>query len=186
MEDSEIIRLYWERSADAVAATDSKYGGYCRAIARNILDSEEDAEECVNDAWLKLWNAIPPQRPARLSAFLGKIVRNLALDRFQRTRAEKRGGGAMALVLEELSDCVSGGESVEQAIDRAELLAAINGFLGSLPKQKRDLFVLRYWYARPVADIAAQRGLSPGSVTMSLKRSREQLKTYLKERGFEL
>ena len=88
MEDSEIIRLYWERSADAVAATAGKYGGYCRAIARSILDSEEDAEECVNDAWFKLWNAIPPQRPAQLSAFLGKIVRNLALDRFQRTRAE--------------------------------------------------------------------------------------------------
>ena len=185
MEDSEIIRLYWERSGDAIAATAGKYGGYCRAIARNILGSEEDAEECVNDAWLKLWNAIPPQRPARLSAFLGRVVRNLALDRFQRARAEKRGGG-LEPVLEELSDCVSGGESVEQAIDRAELLAAINGFLGSLPKQKRDLFVLRYWYARPIGDIAAQQNMSVGSVTMSLKRSREKLKAYLTERGFEL
>ena len=186
MEDSEIIRLYWERSADAVAATAGKYGGYCRAIARSILDSEEDAEECVNDAWLKLWNAIPPQRPAQLSAFLGRIVRNLALDRFQQARAEKRGGGNMALVLEELSDCIEGGERVEQAVDRAELLAAINGFLAGLPKQKRDLFVLRYWYAKPIGDIAAQQGLSVGSVTMSLKRSREKLKAYLKERGFEL
>ena len=186
MEDSEIIRLYWERSDDAVTATAGKYGDYCRAIAKNILGSEEDAEECVNDAWLRVWNAIPPQRPARLSAFLGKIVRNLALDRFQKARAEKRGGGNMALVLEELSDCISGGETVEQAVDRAELLAAINGFLVSLPKQKRDLFVLRYWYARPIADIAAQRGLSVGSVTMSLKRSREKLRNYLKERGFEL
>lgn len=186
MEDSEIIRLYWERSADAITATAGKYGGYCRAIARNILGSEEDAEECVNDAWLRLWNAIPPQRPTRLSAFLGRVVRNLALDRFQQARTEKRGGGTLELVLDELSECVSGGETVEQAIDRAELLAAINGFLGSLPKQKRDLFVLRYWHTYPIADIAARHGLSVGSATMHLKRCREKLRNYLKERGFEL
>lgn len=186
MEDSEIIRLYWERSADAIAATAGKYGGYCRAIAKNILRSEEDVEECVNDTWLRLWNAIPPQRPAQLSAFLGRVVRNLSLDRLQQIRTEKRGGGGLELVLEELSECVSGGETVEQALDRAELLAAINGFLGSLPKQKRDLFVLRYWHAYPIADIAARHGLSVGSVTMSLKRCRENLRNYLKERGFEL
>lgn len=186
MEDSEIIRLYWARSADAVAATAGKYGGYCRAIAKHILGSDEDAEECVNDAWLRLWNAIPPQRPARLSAFAGRVVRNLALDRWQRARAEKRGGGELDLVLEELSECIEGGETVEQAVDRAELLAAINSFLGALPKPKRDLFVLRYWHARPIADIAAQRGMSVGSVTMSLKRSREKLRLYLRERGFEL
>lgn len=112
MEDSRIVELYWKRDADAIPATSEKYGGYCASIAQNILGNEEDAEECVNDTWLGAWNSMPPHRPSVLQAFLGKITRNLSFNRHRRDRAEKRGGGELPLVLDELGECVSGTDSV--------------------------------------------------------------------------
>lgn len=107
MEDREIVNLYWERNSNAIKETASKYGGYCKAIAKNILGNNEDAEECVNDIYLNTWNSIPPNRPNVLSTYLGKITRNLSFDRFRHRHADKRGGGEIELVLDELGECVS-------------------------------------------------------------------------------
>ncbi len=186
MEDREIIALYWDRDEEAIPATAEKYGGYCAAIARSILNNREEAEECVNDTWLRAWNAMPPQWPEVLSAFLGRITRNLSLNRYCHITAEKRGGGQTALVLEELADCVSDRETVEGSIDRKELLAAIDRFLAALPERKRNIFLCRYWYFDSVDDIACRFGITANHVSVMLNRLRQKLRTYLTERGFEL
>ena len=186
MEDEQIVRLYWNRDEAAIPATAEKYGAYCTTVARNILGNLQDAEECVNDAYLQAWNAMPPHRPRILSTFLGKLTRNLALNRYKHLAAEKRGGGEAAVVLEELAECVSGVDDIERELNRRELLGAINGFLRTLPDRKRNIFVLRYWYAHPVGDIASRYGMTPGAVSMTLNRLRSQLHGYLLERGFDL
>ena len=152
MDDNCIIQLYWDRNDQAICATSEKYGRYCKAIAKNILGSEEDAEECVNDTYLNAWNAMPTHWPEQLAAFLGKITRNLSFNKYKHNHAEKRGGGEIMLVLDELADCVSGIDNVEQIIDRQELERTINSFAESLPIEKRNIFVRCYWYA------AGQRG----------------------------
>ena len=141
MEDSQIIDLYWARLEQAIQETDTKYGGYCRAIAHNILKSMEDSEECVSDTWLRAWNAMPPQRPSVLSAFLGRITRNLSLDRYKAARAEKRGGSSFPAALDELSECVPAGGSVEQTMDERELGQAIDRFLRTIPEKQCSLFL---------------------------------------------
>ena len=186
MDDAGIIQLYWDRNEQAIKATSDQYGRYCRAIAKNILSSVEDAEECVNDTYLSAWNAIPPHRPEQLSTFLGRITRNLSFNRYRHDRAEKRGGGEMALILDELTDCVSDTDTVEQAIDRQELGRAVNAFVRGLPTAKRSIFVRRYWYADAVSTIAEDCGMRPGAVSKALERTRTQLKAYLTERGFTL
>lgn len=184
MDDGEILQLYWDRDERALCATAEKYGGYCMSIALNILGSREDAEECVNDAYAGAWNAIPPHRPAVLPAFLGKITRNCSLNRYRDRRAGKRGGGELPAVLDELEECVSGGNSVEQELDRRELLRALQDFLATLPPEKRSIFLCRYWYTDSVADIAARCGMREGAVSMILHRLRARLRIYLTERGF--
>lgn len=186
MEDHEIIKLFQERNDRAVAAVSEKYGGYCMAIARNILGSEEDAEECVNDTYLKAWNSIPPHCPERLSAFLGKITRSISFNKYKYNHAEKRGGGEIAPVLDELEECVSNGDSVERAFERGELIKAINSFVRALPAEKQSIFIRRYWYADTVKAISEAHAVSCGSVTKTLERIRKKLKKYLTERGFEL
>lgn len=186
MEDCEIVRLYFARKEQAVRESEAKYGAYCRSIAANILDSGQDAEECVNDTWLRAWNAIPPQRPRILSAFLGRITRNLAFNRWRRDRAAKRGGGEVALALDELAECVSGADTVEGELDRAEFAGALNDFLASLPKAQRTAFLARYWYAQPLRTIAARQGRSEDAVAQSLARTRKKLRGYLTERGYDL
>ena len=184
MEDEAIVALYWQRDQGAIAATADKYGSYCAAIARNILGSPEEAEECVNDTYLSAWNAMPPHRPARLATFLGKLTRNLAINRYKHLRADKRGGAQG--VLEELGECLSGSEDVSGALEARELVAAINDFLGRLPAKKRGIFLCRYWYADPIAQIARRYGMKEGAVTVLLGRLRRQLKDELTERGFSL
>lgn len=186
MDDNGIIRLYWARNDQAIRATSEKYGNYCRAIARNILNNEEDAEECVNDTYLNAWNSMPTHWPEQLSTFLGKITRNLSFNKYKHNRAAKRGGGELTLVLDELADCVSDADNVEQIIDRQELEKAINSFVRTLPTGKRNIFVRRYWYADPVSKIAADYGMPQGSVSRTLGRTRKKLQVYLAERGFEL
>lgn len=149
MEDREIVNLYWERNSNAIKETASKYGGYCKAIAKNILGNNEDAEECVNDIYLNTWNSIPPNRPNVLSTYLGKITRNLSFDRFRHRHADKRGGGEIELVLDELGECVSGADSVEQEVEKKELIRAINSFLDTLSQEKCNIFLCRYWYGNP-------------------------------------
>jgi len=183
MDDAKILELYFDRDERAIPATADKYGSYCTSIAKNILGNQEDAEECVNDAYLNTWNAIPPHRPKLLSAFLGKIVRNLAFNRYKRNTADKRGGGEITAVLDELSGCVAGNDDVAQAYEYKEIVAAVNGFLRTLPAGKRNIFVCRYWYTESIADIAARYGMTYAAVTMTLNRLRTKLHNYLTERG---
>lgn len=186
MEDSRIVELYWQRSADAITETHAKYGSYCYAIARNILSSAQDAEECVNDTWLGAWNAMPTHRPERLGPFVGKITRSLACNRYNALRAEKRGGGELPLVLEELGDCVPAAPSAAQAAEDRELERALDRFLHTLPERACNIFLRRYWFAEPVADIAARYGLNRNTVKTSLFRSREKLRKYLEKEGIVL
>lgn len=186
MEDFEIVELYWDRNQEAISATADKYGKYCSVIARNILGNEEDVKECVNDTYLSVWNSIPPQRPVYLSAFLGKITRNLALNIYKREHAHKRGGGQIAGVYEELAECVSGTDSVEQELCRQELVKAIDTFLETLSVKKRNIFICRYWYFESVSTIAKRFGMTENSVSVTLNRLRGRLQKYLTERGYEL
>lgn len=186
MDDESIIRLYWDRNDQAIAETSQKYGHYCKSIAKNILNNDEDAEECVNDTYWNAWNAMPTHWPQRLSTFLGKITRNLSFNKYQRDHAKKRGGGEIPLILDELTDCVSGKDNAEQVFGRRELVKTINTFVRGLPPKKRNLFVRRYWYAEPVSKIAADYGMLQGTASKALERTRKQLRAYLIERGFEL
>lgn len=186
MEDSRIVDLYWQRSADAIAETHTKYGRYCHAIARNILGSDQDAEECVNDTWLSAWNAMPVHRPERLGPFVGKITRALACNRYNALRAEKRGGGQMPLLLEELGDCVPASPSAAQAVEDRELERALDRFLHTLPEQSCNIFLRRYWFAESLTDIAARYSLNQNTVKTSLFRSREKLRKYLEKEGIIL
>ncbi len=186
MDDRQIIALYNERSEAALSETAKKYGRYCRAIAYNILNNEEDSEECVNDTWLRAWESIPPQCPERLSAFLGKITRNLALNRYKHKNREKRGGGQTLLVLEELTECIPGTESTEAAAEEALLVDILNRFLEELPAEKRKLFLRRYWYMSSVKEIAEDFGLSESNVKMTLLRLRSKLKQSLEKEGIIL
>lgn len=183
MDDRQIIALYNERSEAALSETAKKYGRYCRSIAYNILSNEEDCEECVNDTWLKAWENIPPQCPDSLPAFLGRITRNLALNRYKHNTREKRGGGQTPLVLEELADCIPGGSNAETAAEEALLVEVLNRFLEGLPVQKRKIFLRRYWYMSSVKEIAADFGLSESNVKMTLSRTRSKLKQTLEKEG---
>ena len=186
MQDDEIIELYWARDQRAIPETSARYGGYCAAIARNILHDAGDTEECVNDTWLSAWNAMPPHRPSILSTFLGKLTRNLAINRWQMLTAGKRGGGEAELILEELADCVSGTENAEDALIQRELLAAVNAFLLRLPARKRQIFLCRYWYSDSVAEIAARFGMKENTVSKALSRVRADLRKDLVKRGYVL
>ena len=186
MDDQQIIALYWARAEQAIAETAKRYGRYCFSIAHNILQSREDSEECVNDTWLRAWNSIPPRRPDRLSTFLGKITRNLAINRWEKASAEKRGGGQIAIVLDELCECLPNQADVEQAIDDIALTDTINRFVAGLPVQTRRMFVQRYWYLRSIRDIAAEFGASQGKVKMSLLRTRAALREQLEKEGIHL
>lgn len=186
MNDNAIIQLYWDRNDQAIRITSQKYGHYCKSIAKNILNNPEDTEECVNDTYLNAWNSMPTHWPEQLSTFLGKITRNLSFNKYKRNHAEKRGGGEIALVLDELADCVSDTDNVEQIIDHQELEKAINSFVRNLPAKKRNIFVRRYWYADSVSKIAADYGMLQGNLSKTLERTRKQLKAHLTERGFEL
>ena len=186
MEDSQIVQLYWDRNQNAINETAIKYGKYCTTIAKNILVSHEDAEECVNDTYMNAWNSIPPERPKVLRAFLGKITRNLAFNKYKHEHAGKRGGGEMSVVLDELAECISGRDSVEDEVVSKELAKEIENFLASLSETKRRIFVCRYWYADSVAKIAKQYGMKENAVSMMLSRLRKGLQTYLEERGSQL
>lgn len=184
MEDRRIIDLYFARSEQAITETSNKYGNYCYTIAQNILRSPPDAEECVNDTWLRAWNSMPPQKPSRLRLFLGKITRNLSVDRFRRYSSEKRGGGETALALEELSQCADSGANPADAAEMQELEAAVGKFLTSLPDRERGIFLRRYFYVEKTAVIAKRFGLKETNVRLILSRTRQKLKEFLQKEGF--
>ena len=186
MKDNEIIELYWERSERAISETSNQYGKYCYTIAYNILYNTEDSEECVNDTWLHAWNVIPPQRPNRLSVFLGKITRNLSLDRYRHYTAKKRGRGQLVYALDELTDCVPTKDTFDDWIEENHLVEMLNRFLESLSSENRKIFMRRYWYMSSIKEIASDYKLTESKVKMSLLRSREQLKLLLESEGVSL
>ncbi len=183
MEDEQIIALYLARSENAIAETQKKYGGYCKWIAETILPIHEDAEECVSDALLRTWEAIPPHHPENLKGFLGKIVRNLALNRLKKIQTAKRGGGQLDLILSELEQCIPAPDNVETETDERLLTALLNRFLSEQPSQKRIIFVRRYFYASSLNAIAADLGMSLSKVKSILFRMRNDLKNRLKREG---
>ena len=184
MEDSRIINLYWQRNPDAIAETNDKYGDYCFNVADNILKNHEDAEECVNDTWLRAWNTIPPQRPAKLKLFLAKITRNLAFDLYRTKSAEKRGQGEIDLVMDELSECIPSKYSVCAEYEGRELAECIRNFAKTLPVRDCNILIRRYFYAEAVSDIAKKYGMKENNVTVILHRSRKKLKEYLVKEGY--
>lgn len=183
MEDSRIVQLYFERSEQAIAETDQKYGSYCYSIAYNILTNPEDAQECVSDTYYTAWKRIPPTRPRLLSAFLGKITRHISIDRWRRSAAYKRTGGQMPLALEELGDITGRGETPEETVGRKELVSAVNRFLLTLPKQERSVFLCRYWYLDGIETIAEKTGLTRGNISTMLHRTRKKLRDALEKEG---
>ena len=186
MEDQRIVQLYWDRNELAIEETAKKYGGYCSVIAGNILTSQQDVEECVNDTWFHAWNAMPPHRPARLSTFLGKITRNLSFDRYKSLHRLRRGGHTVDLVLEELAECVSCQEDPEGAFQEQELKAEINQFLMTLSRETRYLFILRYWHCKSIPEIAERFRKTENQISVSLSRVRKQLKLHLEGRGYRI
>lgn len=182
MEDNKIVQCFWDRDETAISAVSEKYGRYCNEIARNIIGNEQSAEECVNDALLELWEAIPPNRPKHLMSFFGKIVRNNAFNMVKGMMAKKRGGGENQLVWDELDE-VASEYSVELTAERHEILNAITEFLKHISAKQRKVFVLRYWYCCDVADISQIVGVPETSVYSILRRVRKKLIDNLKKRG---
>ena len=186
MDDKQIIELYNSRDEQAIKHTASKYGRYCFSVAKNILSSEQDCEECVNDTWNRVWNSIPPKQPNNFRLFLAKIVRNLAIDRVKREASQKRGSGEFKLALDEIADIASDEDTFEQKIEYDMLVKSLNDFLRRLPERERNIFINRYFYIVSVEDIAKKYSLSVTNVHKILSRTRIKLKEYLKAEGYEI
>lgn len=185
MEDREIVELYWQRREEALGESREKYGSLCHRVALGVLGSPEDAAEAVNDALLRAWNSIPPQRPDCLDAYLAKLSRRAAVDLLRRERAGKRWGGEAALALEELEDCVpSGASGPEEHLEASELAALIARFLRAQPETARKVFLRRYWYVESVSAIAEAFGWSESKVKSILFRTRKGLRRFLETEGY--
>ena len=183
MDDKRIVELFFQRDEQALTETRQKYSRYLHRVAHNILQNAQDAEECVSDTYLRAWNAIPPHRPTRLSVYLGKITRHLALDRYAALTADKRGGGTTADILEEWRDALpDGGDPADDIAVRD----ALSRFLRQLPTDKRRTFIRRYWYGDTIAAIAAESHSTESAVKMTLSRTRDELKTFLEKEGIAL
>ena len=181
MEDREIVALYWARSEEAIRLSRERYGRYCRSLALRILGSAEDAEEAENDAYFKAWSTIPPQRPASLLSYLAMLCRQSALDRRKSQQRKKRTGGSYELALAELEQCVGGGESIP---DKLALQDALSRFLHTLPERTRNVFLQRYWWCCSIRDIAGDFSMGQSAVKMMLRRTRLELKDFLRKEGF--
>lgn len=186
MDDKEIVDLYWERDEQAIDATAKKYGSYCNTIALRILGDVSDAEECVNDTYQAAWTSIPPNRPAILSTYLGKITRRICLKVLRSRKTQKRGYGELALSLEELYECIPGDSDVDDMVAFKELVATINRFLSQLSISERRVFVLRYWHTYPIDTICERLGYSKSKVESMLHRTRLKLRKQLIKEGYFL
>ena len=184
MDDQSIVALFWDRSEQAIAETDRKYGAYCYSIAYHALANSEDAEESVSDTYMAAWNQLPPHRPSILATFLGKITRRISINRWKAKNTAKRGGGQITLTLEELDDCVDGKQNIERAYESHELVWAFNRFLETLPETERDVFLRRYWFFDSIADIAESFGFTQSKVTSMLYRTRGKLRKQLEKESF--
>ncbi len=181
MNDREIVALFWAKNENAIHATAAKYGSYCHTVAYNILYDHFEADECVNDTYLSAWNSIPPQKPNILSAFLGKITRNIALNRYKRNFAQKRGGGQVEIALSELENCLPSDTTAEYLPDEKFIVSVINRFLYAHTKTKRNIFILRYWYLYSIREIADLYKISESKVKALLFRMRNELKKILEK-----
>jgi len=183
MEDTQIVDLYFARSEQAIDETSRKYGKYLYTIAHNILSSNRDSEETVNDTYLGAWNSIPPHRPNRLSTYLGKITRRISLEKWKYLRAQKRGGGEVTIALEELGECIPSNDSPESAMEMKELTQLLSGFIRDLAEMEQRIFICRYWYLMSIKTIARDFGFSESKVKSMLRRTRCKLKTHLEKEG---
>lgn len=179
MDDRRIVDLYWARDEHAILESDKKYGRMLHSLSYSLLSSREDAEECVNDTYLDAWGAMPTARPEFLGAFLSKITRRISVDRFRKKHREKRGG--IDNLTEELSECISGGRTPSEEYDDKRISEQLNEFLYGQPKEKRVMFVLRYFYSSSIDDIADRLGISESKVKTTLFRMRAELKERLEE-----
>lgn len=183
MNDAAIIELFWKRSESAITETSEKYGRFCHSISYNILQNEQDVEECLNDTWLGAWNTIPPKRPSAFSIFLGKITRNLSLDKYRKYHAEKRFMTRTAEVLDELEECISCSDNVSDWLEEAYLTECIENFLYAITPEKRNIFIRRYWYLDSIKEISEDYGISESKTALVLFRMRAQLKMILEKEG---
>ncbi len=186
MDDKSIIELYFARDEAAIEKTAEKYSALCRKLAHNILGNNSDTDECVNDTYIKVWNSIPPAKPESLKAYVASIARNMSFDILRKRNAKKRSDSQGTIALDELAECVSGGDSPETELFRKALSEDIDRFLDTLAQKNCDIFVLRYWYAYSVKEIAEKLRMSETTVSVILLRSRKKLKKYLIERGYDL
>ena len=184
IDDEKIIEMFFERSEQAIRELDLKYGTICRSLSYNIVNNRQDAEECVNDAWLGAWNSIPPQRPDPLRAYVCRIVRNLSLKKLRANSALKR-SSRFEVSLSELEDCISA-HSLDEQLAAGELSAQINAFLAALRRDDRVMFVRRYWFAQPLSEIADAFGTTENNVSVRLGRIRRKLHTYLERKEVTL
>lgn len=185
MEDSQIISLFFKRDEAAISETDKKYGAFCHKIAFNILSSNADAEECVNDTYLQAWNAIPPQSPDRFGAWLGRVVRNIALNLWNKNHRKKRYAG-MEELFDELEDCIPSPVTVEHKMEEKELTEFLNTWLASLSDDDRILFVRRYWNGEKLNKLAEENRVSSGNMAKRMYRLRQELKKKLEQEGYSL
>ncbi len=185
MEDLEIIGLYFRRNEKAITETAAKYGTFCRNIALNILSNREDAEECVNDTYLQAWNTIPPQKPDKLGAWLGRVIRNIAYNLWKKNHRQRRYTG-MEEILNELEDCIPSPVTVERKMEEQELTKVINAWIASLAKKDRILFVRRYWNGESVDALAKRAGVSAAAIAKRMYRLRLKLKATLEKEGYPL
>ncbi|MBO4217375.1 MAG: sigma-70 family RNA polymerase sigma factor [Clostridia bacterium] len=184
--DERIIELYWQRDESAISETDAKYGGYIAAIAFNILSDDGDCEECKNDVYLALWNAIPPDRPRSFPAYLSKVTRNVALDRYREKNRQKRAVSEMSVCIDELSETIAGTADTEIEYEEEELIRVINAFVRALPSRRQTVFVLRYYYADKISSIADVLSVSESTVKKELAKIKKQLKKAVEKHGFNV
>jgi len=187
MNDESIIELYWQRSEDAVKETENKYGRYLFSISKNIVSDIEDCKECVNDTYLKAWETMPPNRPSRLSLYLGRITRNISIDRYRRKNSKKRKPSEYILALDELNGCEPSRDYIDERIDQIHLTHIIEEFLMKLPEETRNIFVGRYYYMDSIKDIARNTKISEANIKVKLYRVRKELKEFLEtQKGVEV
>ena len=184
MDDSKIIELYCNKDTRAISASMQQYGTYCFSVAYGILNDTQDSEECVNDTWLRAWNAIPPTIPTVLKVFFAKITRHLSFDRYKAKRTLKRGGGDIMLVLEELAECIADESDVEGQVNARELGEVINQFVMSLSEREQNLFIRRYFFSESVKTIADRYDMNENYINVTLSRVRKRLRSHLSKEGY--